>query len=175
MTAKAAGTDSSLARLVPMSVPIASMSAAPVSRRPIATACWMRSPTRPAPLAPNFVSTTLAAFSATASASSNDAPSMPALMVAATAAAPLRATAVLCVRALTSITRLTKASTSALDEMMPTGAMRIAAPLVVPDLPDTAGSTPDSILTRASLVDGPSRSKSPRWRTSCSQRTRRRA
>ena len=45
---------------------------------------------------------------------------------------------------------------------MPTGAMRMAAPLVVPAAPASSGGTPARMAATARLVEGPSRSSEPR-------------
>ena len=55
---------------------------------------------------------------------------------------------------------------------MPTGAMRIAAPLVAPEAPASSGGTPASTAATARLVEGPSRSSEPRAAMSRSQLTR---
>jgi len=58
---------------------------------------------------------------------------------------------------------------------MPTGATRIAAPLVSPNRPASAGPAPAASAARACRVDGPSRSSEPRARIDCSQANRSRA
>ena len=76
-----------------------------------------------------------------------------------------------CVTWLTSATRSTRTAsppgpstpTSMLLMLMlmPTGAIRMAAPLVSPPAPLTSGEAPCSIRARARRVDGPSRSSDP--------------
>ena len=58
---------------------------------------------------------------------------------------------------------------------MPTGATRMAAPLVTPCRPAAATSAPAASAARACLVDGPSRSSDPRARIDSSQASRSRA
>ena len=102
------------------------------------------------------------------------APDTPALTAAATAAAPASAIPVLCVTLLAIAVRSTRADKSAgrtaesgrvpgsITAMaMPTGATRIAAPLVVPAAPAASG-TPARMAATARLVEGPSRSSEPR-------------
>src|SRR5690349_3905411 len=105
------------------------------------------------------------------------APETPALTAAATAAAPASATPVLCVTRLamttwsTSVDRLVRPGRGAGSRAtaMPTGAMRIAAPLVVPKAPASSGGVPARMAATARLVEGPSRSREPRSAMSRSQ------
>ena len=103
------------------------------------------------------------------------APDTPALTAAATAAAPASAIPVSCVTLLAITVRSTRADKSAggtaesgrvpgsITAMaMPTGATRIAAPLVVPTAPASSGGTPARMAATARLVEGPSRSSEPR-------------
>ena len=64
---------------------------------------------------------------------------MPWLTAAATAAAAAMAIEVLCVARQVSATLATSASSGSAGIMMPTGAMRIAAPLVSPPRPASSG------------------------------------
>ena len=65
---------------------------------------------------------------------------------------------VLCVARQVSATFSTSAPSGSAGIRMPTGAMRIAAPLVSPLRPASSGETPSLIASRARLVEGPSRS-----------------
>jgi hypothetical protein len=79
-----------------------------------------------------LVEVLVAATTAYSVASGMVAPSMPALTAAATAAAAASARPVLWVAALAATTRSTSRSRSVDGVAMPTGVIRIAAPLVVP-------------------------------------------
>ncbi len=174
-TANAAGTDSCAARLVPTSAYTASITA-PASGPPgqassavSPVAQVIRAATSAAATQCPRRAARRAAVTASPVASRTVAPSTPALTAAATAAAPARATPVLCVARLASTTRSTRPPRSADGAAMPTGVIRIAAPLVTPDRPAWPMSAPPSSALIARFVDGPSRSSDPRARIDCSQ------
>ena len=89
----------------------------------------------------------------------------------ATAAAPASAIPVLCVTRLAATTRSSRRPRSPDGVATPTGVIRIAAPLVVPDLPASSMLAPAATAPRACRVDGPSRSSEPRARIEASQAT----
>ncbi len=182
-TAKAAGTDSCVARLVPTSEYTVSMTASvpcpgpgpetSPDTSPIAQV--IRAATSAAATQCPRAAARAAASTATCPASGTEAPEIPALTAAATAAAPASATPVLCVTRLASTTRSTRLSRSAHGVAMPTGVIRMAAPLVTPKRPASPASAPASSAARARFVDGPSRSSEPRARIDSSQASSRRA
>ena len=116
------------------------------------------------------------------------APDTPALTAAATAAAPASAMPVSWVTRLAASTWSTERPTERAGPLgageaaacpgrsrftaMPTGAMRIAAPLVVPEAPAFSGGVPARTAATARLVEGPRRSSEPRSAMSRSQLTR---
>jgi hypothetical protein len=73
---------------------------------------------------------------------------------------------------LASTTRSTKLGRSVAGQAMPTGVMRMAAPLVAPLRPTCSIGTPAATAATAAFVDGPSKSSEPRLRMSCSQESR---
>ena len=96
---------------------------------------------------------------------------MPALTAAATAAAPEIATPVLWVTALAATTASTRRGMLSKSFAIPTGAIRMAAPFVVPNRPDSVTGVPAATASTAAFVDGPSRSCDPRARIPSSHST----
>jgi len=100
----------------------------------------------------------LAAASASWLACCQSPPATPRLTAAATAEAEAMAIEVLCVARQVSATLATRAASGCGGIMTPTGAMRMAAPLVSPYRPASSGAMPLLMASSARLVEGPSRS-----------------
>ncbi len=101
-----------------------------------------------------------ASSTAAALASAVVPPATPTDTAIATAAAPARPSPVLWVTREASMTASSRDAGSG-PKAMPTGAMRIAAPFVVPRRPARSGWTPLWIAAIAAFVEGPSRSSDP--------------
>ncbi len=157
-TAKAAGTDSTAATPVPTS----SARTLIASASGLSFTCAQARSMKPAMSEPGIAwpcpAPSLAASSPDVMAPRQSAPSMPELTAAATAAADAIATEVLWVARQVSATLATSALAGSDGIMMPTGAIRIAAPLVSPSRPATSGAIPALIASIARFVDGPRRS-----------------
>ena len=99
-----------------------------------------------------------AAVTARTQAARQSEPATTRRTAAATPAAEAMAIEVLCVARQVSATLATSATSGSGGIMMPTGAMRMAAPLVSPFCPASSAGTPSLMASMARLVDGPSRS-----------------
>ena len=169
----AQGTDSADSTEVPTYVRRCSARASPCRSRLVSRARRVRAATEAFSVQWPASGWAATKSSAASNAPTASTPSIAALTAAARSPAASKPCRVSWVTRQEARTARASASSSALREKaMPTGATRIAAPLVVPSLPVQCGSAPARTRSRASLVEGPSRSRDPRARISSSQRRR---